>query len=108
MNVIAWIFTGLAAGLLVSHLHPGTKAQGRTAACLIGIAGALIGGWTATSLLPAHSTAGLVSVVSALGALAIAALLLAASYRLTRRSGATPGAGLLPPLQPPRPSRASR
>ena len=109
MNVIAWIFAGLAAGLLVSHLFPGPRGQGRTVAvgCVIGVAGALSGGWAATSLLPAHSTAGLVSVVSALGALAMAALVLTASHTLTRRSG-DPGAGMLPALQPSRPSRAPR
>lgn len=53
MNASPGFSVAWRRGLLVSHLHPGTKAQDRTAACVIGVAGPLPGGWAATSLLPA-------------------------------------------------------
>ncbi len=47
MGVIAWIFLGLFSGLLASRLIPGTRAHGLAFNSAIGIAGALLGGWTA-------------------------------------------------------------
>ena len=48
MGIIAWIILGLGAGLLANMLIPGKRQQGLIITCLIGIAGALGGGWAAT------------------------------------------------------------
>ena len=48
MGIIAWIVLGLGAGLLANMLIPGKRSQGLIVTCLIGIAGALLGGWAAT------------------------------------------------------------
>ena len=50
MGIIAWIVLGLGAGLLANMLIPGRRSQGLVITCVIGIAGALLGGWLATKL----------------------------------------------------------
>ncbi len=40
-------------------LIPGKRAQGLIITCLIGIAGALLGGWAATKLFHVHTLGGL-------------------------------------------------
>ena len=59
MGIIAWIVLGLAAGLLANMLIPGKRSQGLILTCLIGIAGALGGGWVATKLFHIHFPAGI-------------------------------------------------
>jgi len=90
MGIIAWIVLGLAAGLLANMLIPGKRAQGLIITCLIGIAGALLGGWVATNLFHVHSLQGFFNLSTWLTAIAGAAVLLLA-YRLilglTQRSG---------------------
>lgn len=54
MGVIAWIVLGLGAGLLANMLLPGRRSQGLIRTCLIGIAGALLGGWAAAKLFHVH------------------------------------------------------
>ena len=54
MGIIAWIVLGLGAGLLANMLIPGKRSQGLIITCLIGIAGALLGGWAATKLFHLH------------------------------------------------------
>jgi uncharacterized membrane protein YeaQ/YmgE (transglycosylase-associated protein family) len=48
MGIIAWIVLGLGSGLLANMLIPGRRSQGLILTCLIGVAGALGGGWAAT------------------------------------------------------------
>ena len=54
MGIIAWIVLGLVAGLIANMLIPGRRQQGLIVTCLIGIAGALLGGWAATKLFHLH------------------------------------------------------
>ena len=58
MGIIAWIVLGLVAGLLANMLIPGRRSQGLILTCVIGIAGALGGGWVATKLFHIHSLQG--------------------------------------------------
>src|ERR1019366_1896716 len=58
MGIIAWIVLGLAAGLLANMLIPGRRSQGLILTCVIGIVGALLGGWVATKLFHIHSLQG--------------------------------------------------
>lgn len=46
MGIIARVFPGRASALLAGHLILSRRAQGLAVACVIGIAGALLGGWT--------------------------------------------------------------
>jgi len=50
MGIISWIVFGLIAGVLAKIIHPGKDPGGFIVAILIGIAGAMIGGFISTSL----------------------------------------------------------
>jgi uncharacterized membrane protein YeaQ/YmgE (transglycosylase-associated protein family) len=93
MGIIAWIVLGLAAGLLANMLIPGKRSQGLIITCLIGIAGALGGGWVATRLFHIHTLNGFFNLSTWLTAIAGSAILLVAyravsgqtSHRMIRR-----------------------
>ena len=50
MGIISWIVFGLIAGLLAKIIMPGKDPGGMILTILIGIAGALVGGFISTSL----------------------------------------------------------
>jgi uncharacterized membrane protein YeaQ/YmgE (transglycosylase-associated protein family) len=50
MGIIAWIVFGLIAGLIAKLIMPGRDPGGFIVTILIGIAGALVGGFIATGL----------------------------------------------------------
>jgi uncharacterized membrane protein YeaQ/YmgE (transglycosylase-associated protein family) len=81
MSIIAWIVLGLAAGLVANMLIPGKRSQGLVITCLIGIAGALGGGWAATRLFHVHTLHGFFNLSTWLTAIAGSAVLLVA-YRV--------------------------
>jgi uncharacterized membrane protein YeaQ/YmgE (transglycosylase-associated protein family) len=89
MGIIAWIVLGLGAGLIANLLIPGKRSQGLIITCLIGIAGALLGGWAATRLfhLHHHALQGFFNASTWLTAIAGAAVLLLAYHLVTSRSG---------------------
>jgi uncharacterized membrane protein YeaQ/YmgE (transglycosylase-associated protein family) len=78
MGVIAWIVLGIIVGLIAEHLVNGYKSHGVIVTCVIGIAGALLGGWIATKLFHIHSLQGFFNASTWITALAGAALLLGA------------------------------
>lgn len=45
MSLLAWIIVGLIAGWLAKLVVPGREPGGFLATLLIGVAGAIIGGW---------------------------------------------------------------
>ena len=87
MGIIAWIILGLVAGLLANMLIPGKRSQGLILTCLIGIAGALGGGWVATRLFHVHTLHGFFNLSTWLTAIAGSAVLLLVFHLLTRNSG---------------------
>ena len=87
MGILAWIVLGLGAGLLGNLLIPGKRSQGLILTCVIGIAGALGGGWVATQQFHVHSLNGFSSLSTWLTAIAGAAVLLLAYHLATGRSG---------------------
>ena len=90
MGIIAWIILGLAAGLLANMLIPGRRSQGLILTCLIGIAGALLGGWVATKLFHIHSLQGFFNLSTWITAIIGAAILLLAFHLITSRSWPVP------------------
>ena len=76
MGIIAWIVLGLGAGLLANMLIPGKRSQGLILTCVIGVAGALGGGWAATRLFHVHTLNGFFNLSTWLTAIAGAAVLL--------------------------------
>ena len=87
MGIIAWIVLGLVAALLANMLIPGRRSQGLILTCLIGIAGALGGGWTATELFHVHTLHGFFNLSTWLTAIAGAAVLLLIFHLISSRSG---------------------
>ena len=85
MGIIAWIVLGLGAGLLANMLIPGRRSQGLILTCLIGVAGALLGGWLATKLFHVHTLQGFFNLSTWLTAIAGAAVLLLAYHLYTSR-----------------------
>jgi uncharacterized membrane protein YeaQ/YmgE (transglycosylase-associated protein family) len=87
MGTIAWIILGLAAGLLANMLIPGKRSQGLIVTCMIGIVGAVGGGWAAATVFHVHSLNGFFSLSTWLTAIAGAAVLLAAYRAVDARTG---------------------
>ncbi|MBK8208891.1 MAG: GlsB/YeaQ/YmgE family stress response membrane protein [Rhodospirillales bacterium] len=82
MGIITWIVFGLIAGLIAKFLMPGNDPGGFFITILIGIVGAVVGGFIATSLgfggVDGFNFGSL--VVAVLGS-----ILLLLGYRLVRR-----------------------
>ncbi|EBQ7140912.1 GlsB/YeaQ/YmgE family stress response membrane protein [Salmonella enterica] len=83
MGIIAWIVFGLIAGVIAKLLMPGRDGGGFILTCILGIVGAVVGGWLATIFGIGGSISGfnlhsfLVAVVGAIVVLVI--------FRLLRR-----------------------
>ena len=86
MSIIAWIVLGLIAGLIANMLIPGRRQQGLILTCVIGIVGALLGGWVATKLFHIHSIQGFFNLSTWLTAIVGAAVLLLAYHLVSGRS----------------------
>jgi uncharacterized membrane protein YeaQ/YmgE (transglycosylase-associated protein family) len=87
MGIIAWIVLGLIAGLIANMLIPGRRQQGLILTCVIGIVGALVGGWVATKLFHVHSLQGFFNLSTWLTAIVGAAVLLLVYHLFTQQSG---------------------
>jgi uncharacterized membrane protein YeaQ/YmgE (transglycosylase-associated protein family) len=93
MGIIAWIVLGLGAGLLANMLIPGRRSQGLILTCVIGIAGALGGGWAATELFHVHTLHGFFNLSTWLTAIGGAAVLLLVVHLISGRSGRSSRSG---------------
>jgi uncharacterized membrane protein YeaQ/YmgE (transglycosylase-associated protein family) len=56
MGIIAWIVLGLIAGVIAKSLLGGRAQHGIIVTILIGIAGALLGGWAASKFFHVKAT----------------------------------------------------
>lgn len=86
MGIIAWIVLGLVAGLLANVLIPGRRTQGLIVTCIIGIIGALLGGWVATKIFHVHSLQGFFHLSTWITAIVGAAVLLLIFHLVTGQS----------------------
>jgi uncharacterized membrane protein YeaQ/YmgE (transglycosylase-associated protein family) len=58
LSIIAWIVLGIIVGAIAEHLISGRESHGIIVTCLIGVGGALLGGWLATRIFHIHSIHG--------------------------------------------------
>jgi uncharacterized membrane protein YeaQ/YmgE (transglycosylase-associated protein family) len=58
MSIVAWIVLGLIAGVIAKSLLGSRAKHGVIVTILIGIAGALVGGWAASKLFHIDTTGG--------------------------------------------------
>lgn len=85
ISILAWIVVGLIAGVLAKLVMPGPDPGGVIVTILIGVAGALIGGYLLQALFgaPRVTEITLSSILTA----TLGAIILLALYRLiTRRT----------------------
>ena len=87
MNIIAWILLGLIAGAIAKRLMPGDDPGGIVVTILIGIVGAVIGGFL-WNFLTGHQTYGDLDIGGILIAVAGAMILLAGYRMMVRRRSA--------------------
>ena len=92
MGIIAWIVLGLVAGVIAKSLLGGRAQHGVIVTILIGIAGALLGGWAATKFFHIEATGGffdlstwIIAILGSVALLLIYHLITTSSFRPTRR-----------------------
>jgi len=87
MGIIAFIILGLLAGLIAKALLPGSDPGGLIITTIIGIAGALLGGFLAAALFGAHPLDEFFDISTWITAIVGAILLLAIYRAVVNRSG---------------------
>lgn len=90
MGIIGWIILGLLAGVIAKALLPGSDPGGFIITTVIGIVGALLGGWIASALFDADPMDEFFDISTWLCAIA-GSIILLLLYRLFtgRRKSAT-------------------
>ena len=83
MGIIAWIILGLVAGMAAKMLVPGRDGHGLVVTTLIGVTGALLGGFLATRLFHANGTQGFFNLSTWVTTILGAAVLLLAFHLVT-------------------------
>ena len=86
-QLIGWAVFGLVAGAVARFLHPGRDPMNWLWTMVLGILGAVIGGWLGTQMFGAEANSGLMSWLLAIGG----ALLLLVGYNLLTARGARAG-----------------
>jgi uncharacterized membrane protein YeaQ/YmgE (transglycosylase-associated protein family) len=86
MGIIAWIILGLVSGLVATVLVPGRDRQGIVITTVIGIVGALLGGYVATNVFHVGGIKGFFNLSTWITAIAGAAVLLLAYHLFTGRN----------------------
>lgn len=83
MGIIAWIILGLLAGAIAKAVMPGDDPGGFILTTLLGIVGALLGGFLATALFDVDPNDGFFDLSTWLSAI-VGALIVLAVYRVAR------------------------
>ncbi len=91
MGILSWIVLGLVAGAIAKLLMPGKDPGGWIVTMLLGIVGAVVGGWIGNVLWGSQGVSGF--NLSSIGLAVLGAVVLLIIYRLVvgRRAG---GGGL--------------
>lgn len=90
-NLIAWVVLGLIAGAIAKAIYPGHQGGGILATIILGVLGALVGGWIGQAVFPysagaAAAGAGALSIGSIIFAVLGAIILLFIWGLVTRRT----------------------
>ncbi len=91
MSWIAWIVLGVIAGAIAKAIYPGYQGGGFLATTLLGIVGALVGGWLGSYFFPgsygaAAAAAGILTIQSVIFAVLGALVVLFVWSLLARRT----------------------
>ncbi len=74
MGIIAWIVLGLIAGAIAKLIYPGNQGGGIIATIILGILGALVGGYLGQTLLGSGTAAAASAGALSLGSIFFAVL----------------------------------
>ena len=85
MGIIAWIILGLIAGWVAKLLVPGRDREGIIVTTLLGVAGALLGGFVASKLFDVNAVKGFFNISTWITAIVGAAVLLLIFHLLSGR-----------------------
>ncbi|MBZ9593836.1 GlsB/YeaQ/YmgE family stress response membrane protein [Streptomyces yangpuensis] len=85
MGIISWIVLGLLAGIIAKFLMPGRDPGGCIVTPLIGIVGALLGGWLGKVIFGVDSIDGFFELSTWIAAI-VGSLILLGLYRLVARA----------------------
>ena len=85
MSIIAWIVLGIIVGAIAEHLISGRESHGIIVTCLIGVVGALLGGWLASKLFHIHSLQGFFNLSTWVTAIVGSVVLLGAVHLVEGR-----------------------
>jgi uncharacterized membrane protein YeaQ/YmgE (transglycosylase-associated protein family) len=88
MGIIAFLILGLLAGIIAKALMPGEDPGGFFVTMLIGVVGALVGGFLAAALFGAHPLDEFFDISTWITAI-IGSVLLLAIYRMVTGSHST-------------------
>ncbi|UGS47991.1 GlsB/YeaQ/YmgE family stress response membrane protein [Kosakonia cowanii] len=83
MGILAWILFGLIGGVIAKFIMPGRDGGGFILTCVLGIVGAVVGGWLATMFGYGGDITGFNMhsfIVAVIGAIVVLAV-----FRLVRR-----------------------
>lgn len=83
MGIVSWIILGLIAGALAKVLMPGKDGGGWIVTCLLGVAGAFVGGYLASLAGIAGASADGVNLAS-IATATVGAFVLLFLYRLIK------------------------
>ena len=86
MGIIAFIILGLLAGIIAKAILPGSDPGGLIITTIIGIVGALLGGFLAAALFGAHPLDEFFDISTWITAI-VGAILLLAIYRAVMNRG---------------------
>jgi uncharacterized membrane protein YeaQ/YmgE (transglycosylase-associated protein family) len=86
MGIIGWIVLGLVAGVIAKALLGSRARHGVIVTILIGVAGALAGGWAASELFGISATGGFFDLSTWLIAIVGSVVLLGIYYAITNSS----------------------
>jgi uncharacterized membrane protein YeaQ/YmgE (transglycosylase-associated protein family) len=86
MGIIAFLILGLLAGIIAKAIFPGDDPGGLIITMIIGVAGALLGGFLASALFGAHPLDDFFDVSTWITAI-VGSMILLAAYRLIDGGG---------------------
>jgi uncharacterized membrane protein YeaQ/YmgE (transglycosylase-associated protein family) len=86
VGIIAWIVLGLVAGVIAKSLLGGRAKHGIIVTILIGVAGALVGGWVASRFFHVDTTRGFFDISTWLTAIVGSVVLLLIYNAITKGS----------------------
>jgi uncharacterized membrane protein YeaQ/YmgE (transglycosylase-associated protein family) len=84
--ILYWVLLGLVAGALAKFLMPGRDPAGCIFTIILGVIGAVVGGWVGTYFGWGRVTVGILDLRS-VGIATFGAIILLAIGRLVRRGG---------------------